>query len=173
MRLLFSRRWSRKTSVTVSPTWRYAAIRRCHKVVDCFHSAGCLWARFFTCISDPHLAAWIKPRLCVGVIQRARPALTRSLLHTWRRPRKPGGSLPCLQIDSNSGRGRATACDKLMDDVTLMHHCDISASASPPPCSSLPTTHTRHLRGGCRSTYGYACRSGSELHLSPISFICT
>ncbi|CAB1446838.1 unnamed protein product [Pleuronectes platessa] len=52
------------------------------------------------CISDPHLAAWIKP-----------------------------GS---VLIDSDSGRGRATACDKLMDDVTLMHHCVISASASPP-----------------------------------------
>lgn len=65
----------------------------------------------------------------------------------------------CLQIDSVSGRSRATACDRLMDEETLMRHCVIPALCTHSPLALA------YQRRGWRSAFGHACRSSLKLHL--------
>lgn len=109
-------------------------------VTDCVHVSDtvcCSWAVFFRSISHPHLPVQIKPpalvkstlRLCLlewFIEAEACPALSVHMVpqEAWCL------SLSCLQINSNSGRSWATACDRVMDDVTLMCRCVIHASTS-------------------------------------------
>lgn len=96
------------------------------------YSSETLVIHTWLCGSEPRFgpisAVWFREK-------EARHALPcPDCLHAWR-PGKPGVSLSCLQIDSISGRSWATACDRLMDDVTLMRHCVIS------PILPSPTRH--------------------------------
>lgn len=65
-------------------------------------------------------------------------------------PDRPGASPSGLQMDSISGRSQATACDRLMDDVTLTHHCH--------PCVTRPPlTLTLTVAEGEAGTWSLMC----------------